>query len=74
MDYVLEDKGGLYLFQLNLIVNNLSEMKNLFKNFLNRISGKEASFKINNETIKTMINEWYKNPKPTEHKYGHISK
>ncbi|MBT3871273.1 MAG: hypothetical protein HOF75_01420 [Flavobacteriaceae bacterium] len=49
-------------------------MKNLFKNFLNRISGKEASFKINNETIKTMINEWYKNPKPTEHKYGHISK
>ena len=49
-------------------------MKNLFKNFLNRTSGKEASFKANNETIKTVINEWFKNPKPTEHKYGHISK
>ena len=48
-------------------------MKKIFKNFLNKTSGKEDGFKINNETIKTAVNEWFKNPKKAEHTYGHIS-
>jgi len=48
-------------------------MKKIFKNFLNKTSGKEDGFKINNETIKTAVNEWFKNPKKVEHTYGHIS-
>jgi surface protein len=44
------------------------------KGIVNRASNNKTIIKINNKTIGTAVNEWFKNSKNAENIYGHISR
>jgi len=48
-------------------------MKKLLKNLKLKISINNSIVNINNRNIKIAVNDWMRNPKKAEAKYGHIS-